>query len=254
MIPMLHAVLIAGAVLDIRGPDARINFGGATLRASCDVAAPFVRAVSPLVIGHSHGNVTMHLVGVATTCANSQIDEPCASEDDAPEPDEHLHPALFSCAFTGLGGSDTTGPVRAHTQLIEKHNQPVSIAVFITCPLPTVESIINITKYAFDGATSYANVSLMHGDIVSGDDPMRIPFRGVRGGSSLSFTALPAPPPPPESPPLLPPAPPPKGPNVECSGLALVLTNDNQMRDCARGRGGSQTLSRYATATERPAY
>ena len=95
----------------------------------------------------------------------------------------------------------------------------VGVDVLVNCPLPPLETLLNITGYSGEGEDVKTTLSVAHKATGS---QLELPYRGLTGGDIISFMGLamppspppPSPPPPsptpstPPSPPPLPPSPP----------------------------------------------
>ena len=198
------------SAVHIRGQQSEITFGmpdnRAILRASCEADEASIRSVAPQgVVGIPTGNVTLHFLNVLPTCVNAPVRVPCARESQD-------QPALFYIHWTGTHGSFVHGPVAVSREADYLDGVMLAVAVRVSVPWPSHDSIVDMTGYNGVGSTVFVNVSVTH-FAASGFDALPVPFRGLPGGNAISISGLPTPPsaPFPVSPPRpnAPPNPPP---------------------------------------------
>lgn len=194
--------------------DARIEFrkGSATaavLSATCEGAAPVVKAVAPQEVSITT-NLTIQLLNVEATCTNVQIDAPCA-----PEPEDIAFvPALFFVDFVGTLGLVSLGPLHAHTVRMEKHGVFAGLSTRLSTPFISYEQLVAVTGYDGSGSAR-VNVSASFATTPDALDPAAhtrrasLPFAGFPGRDSVLVSSLPQwGPPSPPVPPVPPPSPP----------------------------------------------
>lgn len=171
-------------VLQLLGSRGRIEMGGATIQATCASDTPAVHAVHPQVIHGYAGNRTLTVVfrNVPASCVDVPIDEPCAASSAS------MTPALFYCVYTGPEGKASQGPFFAHRVLDELEGVKLGIAVHLSCPLPSQETLITISGRGSGNAGVSLNVDVVYG---KPDTPeaRSIAFAGVPDGNRLTFSA-----------------------------------------------------------------
>ena len=205
---LLAAVVVvtsARSTLELKGEDASIEMAGASMSFGClNSPAPLVKSVSPQVVGQG-APVTVYLVNTPTTCARSEISEPCATVDAA------SHPPLWFCVYADDSHQHTFGPL---TAIPKEETGPggtlLGVHVRIECPTPSPASFVTNATYV---------LSLRHG---YGPSAVNISFGGIPEGDVVTVvTSLP---PPPVVPPA--PAPPPPPTNYFGSGALGDLVFD----------------------------
>jgi len=199
---MLLALLIGfnhGAVLELSGPESRIEMGGAALEVACmDRNASFadVEVTGDTAAG---GTVTLGLLNVHPTCAGLSITTPCASHpNEVPR-----RRALFHCNYVGAAGELSDGPFRATAvEILSASGTSMGFSVSLACPIPSLDALEGI----IETGKMYFNVSA---SLRVGPAPRALPFTGVAGHETVPVIYKPPPSPPPPSPT----APPPRLPN-----------------------------------------
>ena len=186
----IHAAWALSSTLTLRGTGSYIAFEGpspARLSASCDAAAPGIRAVAPTSwSGMPVFNLTFRLLNVATSCINVPIEQPCANH--VPGLQE-----LFWCGFGGRGGETFTGPYSAFTQEhLASTGDLLAIEVMLTCPVPSLSTISAVGDVG-GGTEAHINVSVAHWHADPTGDPLapRLAWQGVPAGHILHLDALP---------------------------------------------------------------
>ena len=219
---LLAAVLLAAVAVSedlefYAGDDPRIDFAGATLRASCS-PGEYKGGVSFLELSSTdyadavttHG-VRVGLSNVLPSCAHARIRQPCARHDSA-------YPPLFYCHFTsdasGSNVSAVTGPVAARAVLhsmAEYLPREMAVGIELNCSLPSYAELQRIGYGVVGDGTDFKLMFSMTHFAVNGSEALSIPYQGVPGGDELTLVGLPHPSPP-SPPPTPPPSPPPPSP------------------------------------------
>ena len=195
--------VFAGSALRLAGSESQIVFGdGAVLSAACSASAR-VKWISPqeiqeLLPSHQylgvHPNITVYLLGVPPTCANAEIDTPCAGGSVPP---------LFFCNYAGQRGDTVAlGPYLAHRASDVFEGRAMGVQVHLVCPLPAYTDVQKITN---DEAPEL-RLELTYLAPAGAATAKAIPFAGLADGNVIKILAMA---PPPLSPPAPPPPPPP---------------------------------------------
>ena len=206
VISFLGAAILA-ADLRLSGVGSAVHFGDAAITASCAGSAATARSIqgvrnSSLPRFPNSGNKTVHLVGVATSCASVRdVTVPCASGNTTA-----FHaPPLFYCRYKGALGQKDLGPFHAHlvfdsvcysdcsgaTKAVD-----LDVATVLTCPPLEVFDLLDIVgqlKYGDpdDEPPFEVEMSVLH----AGSKPWTpIPWSGLADGNKLFFDSV-APPP-----------------------------------------------------------
>jgi len=182
------------------GDPGAVVFGdGAHLTASCSGGQVTFKRIFPSTIdeflpGQMY-NVTVHLRGCPTSCANVPIDEPCADEPQFVEP-------LFFCNYEGSGGVAHVGPLAAEVQFSRRTGEPTG-HVFVGCPLPeyaAAEQVMAVSPGGPQSAEPTMELQLSYLAPLGSAAAKLIAFEGLPQGNQISVKSL-APPPPPRPPP-----------------------------------------------------
>jgi hypothetical protein len=232
---VLYAAIAVAEDLEFyAGDDPRIDFAGATLRASCS-PGEYKGGISFLELSSidyadpvTTVSVRVGLANVLPSCAHARIRQPCARHDSA-------YPPLFYCHFTsaasGSNISSVTGPVAARPVLHSMADflpREMAVGIELNCSLPPYSELKRIGYGVVGDGTDFKLTFSMTHFAANGTDALSIPYQGVPGGDELNLVGLPQPSPP-SPPPTPPPSPPPPSPPaVRMSETVFVAWGENK--------------------------
>ena len=196
--------------------ESQINFlgAGAAVRASCLSDSPASFWSMNMTRHHFFGDhmspIRVQLKSVQVGCGDAPLSTPCISTSSA-------YPPLFYCMFDVDGRLARTGPVAADYEegVSRGANLLLELRPFIDCPQPDNVTWASLLNGAQPGETTVAltmQLRLKHWAPLQASstfetDATSLPYVGLAGGDTISYT-IPHVTPPPTMPPPSPPPPP----------------------------------------------
>ena len=175
------------SVLELKGEGAHIKMGDASLSMTCaGDAKPTILSVEES--SKTPGAVVAHLSGVATSCANAGLSQPCVELSTLVP-----RPPGFRCAFKGVGELPMV-----HAKLLEERSsmgELLGVSPVVECPAVPWASLQSISSSSGSAALSLSLTFTL--------GPRAIEIPAAEGVTmSLSIAVPEAPTPPPSPPPL----------------------------------------------------